>query len=238
MLLSSYLEKHTRPTLDTIVDIGANIGDLAVFLASTAKANVLAIEPGPKAFHRLVKRALEHHEDGSIIPLQLGISDRVFEGEFFHHFDWTLLPEGHPYHTHDFPEGRGHREFKDSIPFKVRFDKLDTVALQYVPGGQPSFVKIDVDGYELQVIRGGHETLIKAPFLIEVGRETVEKVGDCYEDLIAYLFKYWQVYGMAGEGFEASISNKVTFDEVLKCEGFDIHSTRDLLCTPKGKEPS
>ncbi len=60
----------------TVLDIGANIGDSAIFFAINRASKVIAIEPFPVTFQTLTKNIKENHLEDIILPRNYAISDR------------------------------------------------------------------------------------------------------------------------------------------------------------------
>jgi FkbM family methyltransferase len=61
---------------DTVIDIGAFIGDFATFAASSAKnVKVFAYEPSRKSFEYLVKNTKLNNLDSNIIPFNLAVTN-------------------------------------------------------------------------------------------------------------------------------------------------------------------
>jgi FkbM family methyltransferase len=138
-----------------VLDIGANIGYTAAVLARATDPGrkVYAFEPEPFNFRLLEQTAREPQFGGKIVPLQcaagaengtidLWINDR-------HHADHRVATE----------------QFRSAHPgskaVRVSLVSIDSF-LKNKPG-TVSFVKIDVQGYELAVCRGMQETLRQNP---------------------------------------------------------------------------
>lgn len=138
-----------------VLDIGANIGYTAAVLARAAAPNrkVYAFEPEPFNFRLLQQTALQPEFAGRIVPMQwavgaedgtidLWINDR-------HHADHRVATE----------------EFRSAHPganhVSVSMRTIDTF-LRNDPG-PVSFVKIDVQGYELAVCKGMRNALLQNP---------------------------------------------------------------------------
>ena len=124
-------------------DIGANVGALTMLMAKVVGKDgvVLAVEPGPPIFSRLVKNLEWNPKIKSRVrTVQLGLSDS--KGELYWHED---------------PKNRGNAGLLDGYGIPVDVITLDElVSRENV--SRLDFVKIDVEGMELEVIKGGTRT--------------------------------------------------------------------------------
>jgi FkbM family methyltransferase len=120
---------------DLVFDVGANVGDItALFLDIGAK--VVAVEPNPELANLVHKRHGVRVEAAAL-------GAEIGEAEFqlgIHHEHSTLSAS---YRT-----VYGDR-FRDTTTVNVL--TLDYLIDRY---GEPAFIKIDVEGYEPQVLRG------------------------------------------------------------------------------------
>lgn len=199
------------PTLvsgGNILDIGANIGYTAAVLARVAESGskVYAFEPEPFNFRILQQTALQLEFGGKIVPKQvavgaedgtvgLWINDR-------HHADHRVATEqfrsAHP----------GSKEVSVSL---VSIDSF----LKSKPG-HVSFVKIDVQGYELAVCRGMQDTLRLNPditivleFMPSAMRELGFEPSHLIDFLVARDFKLYLIHprGKLSPGMPANIKD-------------------------------
>lgn len=137
------------------VDVGANIGQMSSVMAAAVgpAGRVLAYEPHPQVFAELACNA-RLWEDcpgaGCVRPIQRAVSSftgtaRLAEGEAFEHNRGTaaLVPGGAA------PGGVAH--------------EVEVVRLDDVVGGAPAIgvMKIDVEGHELEVLRGAARLLAR-----------------------------------------------------------------------------
>lgn len=136
-----------RETEGTVVDVGANIGFITVRAARTA-SRVIAIEPHPTRFRYLERNvALNRLDNVTCVNCALGAA----EGEIvLHDVDPTLGPR--PLDVSATP-GRGRC-------YRVPMRSLDSLV------AEADLVKIDVEGYEAEVLRGASNLLARGPRLV------------------------------------------------------------------------
>lgn len=139
---SMFLMKHLDAN-ELFVDIGANVGHFSLLASGIAKAKTIAIEPIPNTYEKLVKNIQLNHLEAFVTCLNIGLGEKVGELKFTKGFDVmnrvALENENVPTMT---------------IPVK----KLDDI----LKDEQPTFLKIDVEGFEYFVLKGATETLNKS----------------------------------------------------------------------------
>jgi FkbM family methyltransferase len=201
-LYKRYIEDDLRdllrayPTIvgeGNVLDIGANIGYTAAVLsrATTSGRKVYAFEPEPFNFKLLQQTALQLKFAGKIIPKQLAVGAENGTIDLWindrHHADHRVATE------------QFHSAHPDAKQVSVPLVSIDSF-LQSNPG-LVSFVKIDVQGYELAVCQGMTETLRQSPGLaivLEFMPSAMRELGFEPSHLIAFLverdFKVYQVH--------------------------------------------
>jgi FkbM family methyltransferase len=167
---------------DTIVDIGANVGSHAIPLAKSlgATTQVHAFEPHPRVFAQLQANArLNRLPNLHLYNLALG--DHAGEVAFtdVRSDDYNRV----------LPNGAG--------ALTVPMTPLD----DFTPLAQASItlVKIDVEGYELFVLRGAEATLTRTCFLyLEANATHAHEYGVSVQALADYLrTRGWTLYRVA-----------------------------------------
>lgn len=130
---------------DTVMDIGANVGALTLLMAQVAHhGKVLAIEPGLTTFARLTANLDLNPELQNLVTAhQLGIADEP--GTLYWQADANV-----PGNAGLFRQGG----------LAVRVESLDQFVDQ-LSLERLDFVKIDVEGMELEVIKGGMAAIAK-----------------------------------------------------------------------------
>jgi FkbM family methyltransferase len=143
--------------IGTVLDVGANVGQFARLAhAVWPSAAIHSFEPLPDCFE-LLRRAFSPGAD--FHPWNLGLGDE----------NGTLKIErcGHSPSSSFLPMTQAHREaFPESAgggdsQVKVSVRQLDDIVSQIDVRGS-LLIKVDVQGYELHVIRGGRQTFGRA----------------------------------------------------------------------------
>lgn len=123
------------------LDIGANIGNHACFMANRF-ARVVAFEPNPVVFHVLMANTLGRN----IECHNLGLSNRTATLPFVVKFPNYGL-------AHIAAEGE---EANISIDVQPLDDLVQTARIDRI-----DFIKLDVDGHEIEVLQGASGTISK-----------------------------------------------------------------------------
>lgn len=125
---------------ELFVDIGANVGTYTVLAGAVKKAKVVAVEPAPNTFRRLTTNVqINQISTVNLLNVGLGATKNVLR------FSTGLDAENHVLTDSDV----GYHESIE-IPIETLDEILD---MQF-----PTMIKMDVEGFELEVIRGGVRT--------------------------------------------------------------------------------
>ncbi len=125
---------------DLFVDIGANIGGWSILLSGTG-AKVKAFEPVPSTYELLQENIKLNEKNSNIEIYQLGISS----SEGYLNFTADLDTGNHVLHDNDYYKG-----LTQMIQVKRLNDIIDEI---------PKLIKIDVEGHELEVLKGADKIL-------------------------------------------------------------------------------
>jgi len=133
------------PRRGRVLDVGANIGNHSVYYAVVCEAElVVAIEPARRA-SRLFDRTLEQNE---LPGIELHAATAAGAGN-----GWAMLDQTQAIH-HNLGGTSAHiipKRVPGAVPVRTADDLLD--------GRQIDFVKIDVEGAEMQVLTGLQQTI-------------------------------------------------------------------------------
>lgn len=183
----------------TFVDIGASLGQYTYYANKYIQAgHIIAIEPDPIRFPELERNCHNWQplSNNKIDALHAAISDK--DGEITFYTTSSTVSGG--LFKHDIsglPE-----EYRNAVRWEeVSVDcfRLDTLFKTMFKGSDPDFVKIDVEGSELRVLRGCTEILRQrhAIFLVELhnwrdpeGQRSSEEVLEFMKSFGYYPFDY------------------------------------------------
>ena len=167
------LEKWFFGTNSSVVyDIGANIGNHTVYFAkSSPKAQIFAFEPMPDNFTMLEKNIRDNNFNNRVKPYPMAVGET--EGTVC----MGIMQEGN-HGTATILEDDADVGMDVHIANIISIDNLNLPL--------PNFIKIDVEGYELSVLKGMKNTIKNAKELIiwiEVDEKTATQVYDFMDSL-------------------------------------------------------
>jgi FkbM family methyltransferase len=168
----------------TILDIGSNQGQFALMInAVFPEAQIYGFEPIPDCYQKLISNTTRIQK---FKAFNLGLGYEQGEIEF---------------QSNDFSGAssflRMSNLHKDTFPYtkqtqiiKVQVERLDQVANKLMIEF-PLLIKVDVQGYEIQVLKGGIETFQKAQaIIIETSHEHLYENQPLFDDIYCQL-KSW-----------------------------------------------
>lgn len=189
-IIHAYFDSHwVREKLGVarnIIDVGACIGLVSLACEETwPEAQILAMEPHPESFAYLVKNCKNFP---SIYPVQLAASDKIENIRLA------------------VPAREQRKDVRNdalmNIGMASRYGKSDyyaarasAVPLDQLVTGPVDFIKIDVEGAELTVLKGAVDTIQKhCPLInIELREDNLAMAGTSPKEVILFL---------AGLGYE------------------------------------
>jgi len=121
---------------DTFYDIGANVGAYTILASGVIKAKTISFEPLPSTFNRLIDQIKINRIDHLVEAKNNGVGDKIGNLEFTNNLNCMNKV--------------------NTDPNNSNVTKVDVITLDgcYVPTTN-SFIKIDVEGYEDFVLKGG-----------------------------------------------------------------------------------
>lgn len=180
---------------DLFVDIGANVGSYSILASGHARASTIAVEPLPATFQRLRANVRYNDLDELVTLENCGIGD----SESTLRFTATLDTVNHVATEADSGEAT----------VVVPVTRLDTL----LAAAEPLCIKIDVEGFEKQVIDGGKRVLrsnsVRA-VLMELNGSG-NRYGSCddeiHQEMLAMGFRPYSYAPLQGELLELDSRN-------------------------------
>jgi FkbM family methyltransferase len=212
-----YVMKSLLKPGDTFIDVGANIGLMSLFAASCIgpSGKILSLEPNPNTASILRRnRELNKFSSMNIIETAIGSEEgfaKIFPNNHINRGGASLIRSG---------------KGEQGIEIKVQ-------TLDYFIGDlnlNPVLVKIDVEGFELEVLKGS-KSLINGPdspaLIIEYSSERATGGGET-EDIFSLVKenKTYRVFRL--EKSKESISNLIEIKDKSQLPNHD-----NIFCIPE-----
>jgi FkbM family methyltransferase len=152
-----WLERVIEPG-DVLYDVGANVGAFSLVAAKAhdQAVRVFAFEPSFVTYAALCRNILENECDKSVTPLPLALT----EDRGHTVFKYRSLISGATEHALG-DQNLATKDFKGTKPVyqqRILAVPMDSLT-QYFNLEPPNHIKLDVDGGELEVLRGAAATL-------------------------------------------------------------------------------
>jgi len=199
----------------SILDIGANIGLIAIPLAKRVKdrgGRIFAFEPVPSNFQALVRNIERNQVTGVVTPFHLGLG----ETEKTAYIEVEPASKGATGTANILPD---HFEF-ERLAVDVR--SIDSLMAEGKVASDVRLVKIDTDGYDLFVLRGSRKLLQQQRPIIyaELNDFCLGWHGQSIDDAIRFLHEYEyelfpQIHGRRSMKFSREFAAGFNSDALL-----------------------
>tara|TARA_B100000315_G_scaffold257176_1_gene305132 strand:+ start:634 stop:1479 length:846 start_codon:yes stop_codon:yes gene_type:complete len=169
----NWIDKFEKKT--TFWDVGANIGLYSCYAAKKRECKVFAFEPSIFNIEWLGKNIFLNKLVEKIVVIPSPLSETVLENKLnFSSIEWggALTTFGKSY-------GHDGKDLKKIFEFSTMGISMDEAKnLLKIP--QPMYIKIDVDGIEYLILKGGEKVLLNTKELsIEVNEKFTEQKNNC-----------------------------------------------------------
>lgn len=213
---NQYIMQKFIPKDGVCVDVGANIGALAIPMATLAK-KVYAFEAGPQIYSML-KSNIVSNNINNIEAINVAVSNKK-DVVYFHHNTGNV---GGSYVTTDNDATTSY-----SVP-AIRFDTWAKQELQRL-----DFVKCDIEAFEVKFLKGAKQTFkkYKPIMLIEFNPVAFDNnsTDDTAEDLWNELMQLYEyIYVVEGPNTFRRVRS---YDEACQRIDRTTRTLEDLLCT-------
>jgi FkbM family methyltransferase len=162
---------------ETFVDVGANVGAYTLKIASDYKSKgikVIAIEAHPVNYKALCKN-IDINKFRNVYPINKAVSDHkgivtMYERKFLK----RIQPEWYTIH-----ETISGHQLDKRYSIEVESDTLDAILDNY----KVDFIKIDIEGAEVEALKGATNTLDRLrKIIVEIHENNFDKVKHILED--------------------------------------------------------
>ncbi|MBN1804559.1 MAG: FkbM family methyltransferase [Sedimentisphaerales bacterium] len=168
----------------TCIDIGANCGQYAYRLSKLVGTygKVLSIEPAKDA-RKILKSVIKNLKLSNVEVKSMALADKEGEVELVTPLDEQKLPNIGEAHL------CGKTESPNGERLKVKCTSLDKVASELESPDKVTFIKCDVEGSELMVLKGGRELLSRhhPVILCEIEERHTKRYGYVPDVLFDFL---------------------------------------------------
>lgn len=148
----------TLPTDAVVFDVGAHVGEYAVPLALDTERRIVAFEPNGQTAERLARTAARNGVDGRITLRRMGVGAEDELRTFYR----STFPKLSSFNRFNATRWGATVEATTDVPVR----RLDSLVEGELP--TPDGIKIDAEGVELAVLRGGAETIATARPLVVI----------------------------------------------------------------------
>lgn len=155
-------------------DVGANIGLYAIYAAKARNCRVYAFEPSVFNLELLARNIFLNNLQNRITIIPVALSDQLG----LNSFKMTTTAWGGALSTFGQDFDQNGALLKDIFEYQtLGMSITDVVSLLHIP--QPDYIKIDVDGIEHLILRGGGNVLAKVNgVLIEINDKFLEQAEE------------------------------------------------------------
>lgn len=174
-----YLQSFLKPEM-TLFDVGANQGEYSLFSAKRlTNGKVYAFEPVSVYYHQLSTNKILN-KFTNLETYSFGLSDQ--EGAlpvYMEEVDSATQNEG----LASLFKGGARTRLVETIELRILDRVVDQLKLHRL-----DFIKIDVEGAELNVLQGAKETIMRyrPTIMVEISSKTFEVAGYCQQHILDY----------------------------------------------------
>jgi FkbM family methyltransferase len=181
-MLISFTNLHTKYNLNIkgIVHVGAHYGEEIQEYVDNGIQKITVFEPLSKNFDILSKRLQNVNADIEGHQVALGSKKGIV----------TMFLSSNEAQSSSILKPKQHLELHPDVYFDGT-EEVEVSLLDDYDIGDANFINIDVQGYELEVFKGGKETLKKIDYIYcEVNRDEVYEGAPMVEELDEFLGTY------------------------------------------------
>jgi len=201
---------------DTVLDIGGHIGYTALFFAFAAPAGkVHVFEPGPNNLP-YIRTNVAGRDSITLVEKAVGArpgTERLLVD--------GMSGQNNSLRSSRYANAQRDNAFVSSKPYYVEIDVTTVDDYCSEHGLRPDFVKVDVEGFELDVLEGASQTLETRPVMMVEVTDRRDAVVDLlsargYEMFDSRLRRLHAIPSSAGLGFQVFFLDPEQHEEKLR----------------------
>ncbi len=199
--------------IQTVIDVGANTGQFASQISRIfPQAKMYCFEPLPEPFKALERWAIE--QDGRVKAFNVALGENEGTVEMFYH---TKHSPSSSLLASTAINKKYYPFIRSQMPVRVKLTTLDNALSSVIRFLKPEIlVKLDVQGYEDRVLRGGSKTLSMAvACVLEVSVDTLYYGQTEFKEVIMLFDQMGFYYAGNLEQVYASDGHVIYFDAVF-----------------------
>jgi FkbM family methyltransferase len=208
-------ELFARLSISSVIDVGANEGQYRNFLRGEVgfTGQIYSFEPDPELSSALIERAKSHDPRWKVFPYALGPEAGT---RLFNRMDDSLFNSFHEPNPEQPVHVRTLNKVVSTFPVEIR--TLDEMAPEFGDLGR-AYVKIDTQGFDLEVLKGGRNVIRAALALqTEVSLRPVYTGSPSFSESVS---------AFQAEGFAIADLFIVSSDGHMRAVEFDCVMVRD-----------
>lgn len=185
----TFLQKQVKPGMH-ILDIGAHLGLFSATCSQLTgeQGKIICFEPTPGTF-AILKETLRLNHCNNVTALQAAVSSKEGKATFY-------VSETAGCNSNSLVKNKSDRE---ASGYDVRLVTIDSIVAEY--SVNPSLIKIDAEGAELDVLKGGAKTFAQHKPILILGLHPafINQKGDSLEAI-------WEL--LANQRYEVKLEGK------------------------------
>lgn len=154
---------NSIPTSEVVWDIGSNIGIYSIYSAVIKNLKCVSVEMSPLNLINLTKNIILNQCEDKIQILPFGLTSNTGVEPVF--YSQVNFKEGGAHNSVRFPVNQFGEHMDKNFQLNTYVTKIDE--LIHLKGiWKPNHLKIDVDGLELEILKGAEQTLVSVKSLL------------------------------------------------------------------------
>jgi len=211
--INNHLEYIFNKTkIDYVIDVGANEGQFALSLRRiNYKGDILSFEPTSKPYKKLVENS-KNDSHWNVMKIALGEKKELRKINVFEASDLNSF-----YEASELGKSRFNKRMKKIKTETIEIKTLDSILKKIDLKNKNIFLKIDTQGFDINVFRGAKKHMSKICALMsEIPIQKIYKTTQSYHDILKeYESHKFQISGIFPVSQNKKNHTAIEFDCVM-----------------------